>query len=56
MARPRKVKPDEPKEEVGYTVVKSETTGWLVKHGSRPVYVAASEDAANKYVALLMNK
>lgn len=56
MARPRKVKPGEPKEEVGYTVVKSETTGWLVKHGSRPVCVAASKEAAETYVSLLNKK
>lgn len=53
MARPRKVKPEESKEEVGYTAVKSETSGWLVKHGSRPVYVAPTKEAAEAYVAML---
>lgn len=58
MARPRKARTEEVKEEqaVGYSIVESETTGYLVKHGDKPVYVAASKEQAEAYVALVDRK
>lgn len=68
MARPRKAQQAEvtndddlqekaaAQEPTGYSIVESETSGYLVKHGKTPVHVAPSKQAAEAYVALLERK